>query len=42
MGISRELLKQIAELWNEGYTTGEIARKLNIPEVVVVRVTRRD
>lgn len=42
MGISRELVNKIAELHNEGYTCGEIARILDIPEVVIVRVLRKD
>lgn len=30
--------RKIKELYSQGFTTGEIARKLNIEEFIVVRV----
>ena len=38
MGISTELLRKIAEFHNAGYSNSEIAKVLNIPEVVVNKI----
>lgn len=42
MGIPKELVIKILKLNNEGYSTGEIARMLNIDEYVVVLVLRKN
>lgn len=36
------LEKKIKDLYYEGYTTGEIAKKLNIPEYIVVKILNLD
>ena len=38
MGITEEMRETIKQMYSAGYTTGEIARELDIPEVIVVRV----
>lgn len=40
--VSEETINNIFKLYHKGYTTGEIARKLNISEVIVVYVLRKD
>lgn len=40
--ISEETINNIFKLYYQGYTTGEITRKLNISEVIVVYVLRKD
>ena len=42
MKMDKEVVDMIKELWNLGYSSGEIARMLNIDEVQVVRVIRKD
>lgn len=38
MGITQSTRNEIIAMYQEGYTTGEIAEAFGIPEVIVVNV----
>lgn len=42
MKMDKDVIDMVKELWNLGYSTGEIARMLSIDEVQVVRVVKKD
>ena len=39
--VGKEAIENVKELYSQGLTTGEIATKLDLPEVVVVKIVGR-